>query len=263
MYTNVLFDLADSGLARVRLNRPGAGNAIDLTTAGELADVATRLGEDRRVRAVLLTGSGPRFCVGGDLKSFAAVDPEERPSHIKAVASAFHVAVARLAGAPFPVVAAVQGAAAGAGFSLACSCDLVIAAASARFVFAYGAAGLSPDGSATWFLPRLIGLRRSFELALTGRTLSSSEAEAWGLISRCVPADELVSEAERLGAALAAGPTRAFAATRDLLRTSLDTTLETQLEREASALARTARTADAREGITAFVERRAATFGGS
>jgi 2-(1,2-epoxy-1,2-dihydrophenyl)acetyl-CoA isomerase len=252
----------DSGLARVELNRPQAGNAIDLSMATELADLATRLGEDRRVRALLLTGAGPRFCVGGDLKSFARVDPEELPGHIKAVAGNLHVAVTRLATAPFPVVAAVQGAAAGAGLSLACSCDLVLAGSSARFVFAYSAAGLSPDGSASWFLPRLIGLRRSLELSLTGRALSSSEAEAWGLITRSVPDENLAKEAEAVAAALAAGPTRAFAATRRLVRTSLDSTLETQLEQEAIALAASVRTADAREGISSFLERRPSRFEG-
>lgn len=262
MDRTVVCDIDDSGLARLQLNRPETGNAIDLTMARELADLSTELGENSRVRAVLLTGAGARFCVGGDLKSFARLDADEMPTHLKAVAGHLHVAVIRLATAPFPVVAAVQGVAAGAGLSLACSCDVVLASSSARFVFAYSGVALTPDGSASWSLPRLVGLRRSLELALTGRPLSSAEAEEWGLVSRSVRDDALVMEAEQIATTLAAGPTRAFAASRRLLRTSLDTALETQLEHEAAALAATARTADAKEGIAAFIDRRAARFRG-
>lgn len=262
MYERLSCTIDEAGIARLRLNRPDAANTLDLPMAQELEKSATALSEDPRVRVLLVTGAGDRFCAGGDVKQVAERDPAELPLYLKTLASHTHVAIARLASAPFPVVAAVQGAAAGAGFCLACSCDLVIAASSASFVLAYGALGLTPDASATWLLPRLIGLRRAFDLAYTNRSLSASEALEWGLISRVVPDGDLEDEAEQLAATLAAGPTRALAGVKRLLRESFDTPLETQMEREVSLLAATARSADAVEGVQAAVTRRPARFTG-
>jgi 2-(1,2-epoxy-1,2-dihydrophenyl)acetyl-CoA isomerase len=161
-----------------------------------------------------------------------------------------------------PVVCAVNGMAAGAGFSLAVGCDLVIAAQSARFTLAYTAAGLSPDGSSTWFLPRLIGLRRARELMLTNRLLSADEAQAMGIVDRVVPDDALAAEADAQAAAFAAGPTKAFGATKRLLQESWANGLETQMHRESRSIAELTRTADAAEGIDAFVNKRKPDFGG-
>jgi 2-(1,2-epoxy-1,2-dihydrophenyl)acetyl-CoA isomerase len=247
-----------AGVATLTLDRPDAGNAIDLQLARELADVTARWSTRSDVRVVLVRGNGPRFCVGGDLRAFAQQD--DLPTHLTEVTAHLHAAMARLARMPAPVVAAVQGSAAGAGFSLACAADIVLAGASSRFVLAYGAIGLTPDGSATWYLPRVVGLRRALELALTNRVLDAAEAERIGLVSRVVPDEALDDEARALVGALAQGPAGALAATKRLLRGSLERPLEAQLELETESLARAAASPDGREGIAAFLGKRPPHF---
>jgi len=244
------------GVARLGLNRPDAGNAVDLELARELSEATLACSEDGSVRAVLLTGAGRNFCVGGDLRSFAGRG-DTLPSHLREVTMHLHAAVSRLGRLRAPVIVAVQGSAAGAGMSLACAGDLVVVGPSTRFVLAYSRVGLSPDGGGSWFLPRLIGLRRSLDLALTNRPLTGEEAVAWGLATTMVPNDDgLLPEAERVASELACGPTAAFGAAKRLLRDSANTTLETQLEHESIALASSAGTTDGREGIAAFLEKR-------
>ena len=155
------------GVGHLTLARPERGNAIDLTMARELAAVTAAWSVDPTVRCVLLRGDGATFCVGGDLRSFAA-EPD-LPAHLLEVTDPFHAAVSRLARMPAPVVAAVQGSAAGGGLSLALAADVVLAAETSRFVVAYTAIGLTPDGSGSWMLPRLVGLRRALDLTLTNR----------------------------------------------------------------------------------------------
>ena len=249
------------GVARITFDRPQAANALDLTLARELEDAANRCSGDPGVRCVLLAGSGDFFCAGGDVVGFAGRG-EGLPAHLSELATHLHVAISRLARMRAPVVAAVHGAAAGAGFSLACASDLVLAAESARFVMAYTGIGLSPDGSGTYFLPRLVGLRRAMELALTNRRLSAREALEWGIVTRVVPDADLAAEAGVLAAGLAAGPTAAFGRTKRLLQGSFTESLETKMELELRALVAGARTADAREGIAAFVAKRRPEFTG-
>ncbi|HEX9681652.1 MAG TPA: enoyl-CoA hydratase-related protein [Acidimicrobiales bacterium] len=241
------------GVAHLVLARPDAGNAIDLDVARALADAATALSDDRGVRVVLLRSEGKDFCVGGDLRSFAQVRDLDR--HLTEVTTHLHAAIARLARLDAPVIAAVQGSAAGAGMSLALGADLVVAAASARFVLAYTRVALSPDGGGSWYLPRLVGTRRALELALTNRALSAGDALEWGLVTRVVPDDALRSEAEALAGELAAMAPGSLAATKRLMRASLGNPLETQLELESLALAENARR-DGPEGIAAFIEKR-------
>lgn len=248
------------GVATLTLDRPEMGNAIDLQMAVELADVTAAWSTRSDIRSVLLRGNGPRFCVGGDLRAFAAED--DLPTHLTQVTTRLHAAVARLARMPAPVVAAVSGSAAGAGFSLACAADIVVAGASSHFVVAYGAVGLTPDGSASWSLPRLVGLRRALDLALTNRVLDAREAERIGLVSRVVDDTAVEEEARSIALALADGPTAALGAAKRLLRGSLERSLETQMELEAEQLARAAGTPDGREGIAAFIEKRSPRFGG-
>ena len=250
----------DAGVATITLNRPDAGNAIDLAVAQGLCDVATECTERRDVRAILLRGAGRNFCVGGDLKSFAP-HGSAMGRHLKDVTTALHPAISRLARADAPVIAEVNGSAAGAGFSLVCSADLVVAAASARFLMAYTKIGLSPDGSSTWFLPRLVGARRAAELTLTNRMLSAAEALECGIVTRIVGDDELATEAAALARAIADGPREGHAASKRLLRNSLDNTLETQMELETLALSECANSADGQEGIAAFLDKRAPNFG--
>lgn len=258
-YETIRYDV-DAGLGRLVLARPDRRNALDPVQARELADVAVRASQDQSLRALLVTATGPAFHVGGDLKHFAGVD--DTGATIRDMTMNLHAAVSRLVRMDAPVVMAVQGAAAGAGMSLAISGDLVLAGASASFTMAYTAAGLVPDGSATWFLPRLVGQRRAAELMFTNRRLTATEALDWGLITRVVADDDLVVEAETLATELAAGPTVAFGATKSLLRTSLSATLETQMEDESQAIAHAAGTADGQEGIAAFLAKRRPEFTG-
>jgi 2-(1,2-epoxy-1,2-dihydrophenyl)acetyl-CoA isomerase len=258
-YDTIDLDVRE-GVAHLTLNRPDAANGIDLALARDLMDATLAITADDRVRAVLLTGAGARFCGGGDLKSFAG--REELPTHIREVLGPLHVALALLVRGDAPVVAAVQGSAAGAGIGLVGAADLVIAGESTRFVMAYTGVGLTPDGASSWFLPRLVGLRRALELTLTNRVLSAAEALEWGLVTRVVADDAVRGEAEALATGLAEGPTRAFAAAKRLLHASLESTFESHLAREAEAISAAAGGSDAVEGINAFVEKRPARFRG-
>jgi 2-(1,2-epoxy-1,2-dihydrophenyl)acetyl-CoA isomerase len=249
-------------VARITLNRPDAANALNMEMGLDLMHASIRASEDPAVRAVILTGAGKMFSGGGDLKSFAAQE-DRLPGHLKEVALYLHAAISRFVRMDAPVIAAVNGSAGGAGMSLCLFADLVLAAESAKFTLAYTRAGLSPDGGSTYFLPRIVGVRRALELALTNRVLSAKEACEWGIVTTVVPDAELQAEAQTLAKSLAAGATRAFGAAKRLLHHSSAESLETQMELEAQAIADQARTADAREGIAAFIAKRAASFRGS
>lgn len=248
-------------VAQITLNRPDA-NALDLEMARSLMDAAMRCDHDPAVRAVLLTGNGRFFCAGGDLKAMAGFG-DALPSKLKEMTVYLHAAVSHLVRMRAPLVIAVNGPAAGAGFSLAVIGDIVLAARSASFTMAYTAAGLVPDGSSTWMLPRLISVRRAQELMLTNRRLSTTEAEAWGLVTRVVDDDRLAGDAGAMAAKLAAGPTVAFGCVKRLLATSFDRGLEAQMEAEGRGIAEMARSQDGREGIGAFLDKRKPHFRGA
>jgi 2-(1,2-epoxy-1,2-dihydrophenyl)acetyl-CoA isomerase len=208
-------------------------------------DAVVRCEDDENIRAVVITGAGRRFfCAGADLKGFYSSGSE-----LKSRVSVFHAVLSRLARADFPVIAAVNGAAAGAGMGLACACDLVIAAESARFTMSYRKVGLSPDGSTTYFLPRRIGHGRALELTLLNRALSAREALEWGIANRVVADGQLASEAHAVAASLAAGPTRAFGAAKRLGHAGWTETLESQIDAELRAIGAMAVSEDAREAI--------------
>ncbi len=259
-YSTLLFEQRE-GVATITLNRPDAANAMDIDMARELMHAAIRCDEDEGVRATILTGAGRWFCPGGDLKSFAE-QGDSLPVHLKEMVTYLHAAVSRLRRMDAPVISAVNGAAAGAGMSLALAGDILLAAESARFVVAYTGVGLSPDGSSTYFLPRIVGLKRALELTLTNRPLTAGQAMDWGLVSRVVPDDTLEVEARSLATRLAAGPTRALGTAKRLLEDGWTETIETQMEMEGRGIAGLARTADAREGIDAFLHKRTPEFGG-
>ena len=190
----VQLEIGDDGVAHLTLNRPDASNAIDARLAGDLADAAARLSGATDVRAVLLTGAGERFCAGGDVRTFA--NPETRLDEVlRGIIAPLHAAIVDLAELDAPVVAAVQGSAAGAGLALVAGADYVLAAQSAKLVMAYTAIGLVPDGGSTWYLARVVGLRRATELALMNRALSAEEACDWGLVNRVVADADLTPEA--------------------------------------------------------------------
>lgn len=251
----------DGGVARLTLHRPDAANGIDLRMAEELLAATTALADDPNVRAVLLCGSGSRFCGGGDVKSFAGLG-DRLGHHIREITVPLHAAISQLVRLDAPVVCAVQGSAAGAGLGLVASADLVLAAESAKFVMAYTGIGLTPDGASSFFLPRIVGATRALELALTNRVLSAAEACTWGLVTRVVPDDDLAGAAETLAAELAAGPTRAFGAVKRLIHGSLEHTLDQHLAQESEEMARAGATADAAEGVAAFVAKRPPDFRG-
>lgn len=257
----LLYEVKDH-VARITFNRPDAANALDLQMALDLMHASIQASEDPAVRAVLITGAGKMFSGGGDLKSFAA-QGDALPGHLKEVTAYLHAAISRFVRMDAPVIAAVNGAAGGAGMSLCLFADLVLAAESAKFTMAYTRAGLNPDGSSTYFLPRIVGMRRALELALTNRVLSAREALEWGIVTKVMPDAELLTEADSLARQLAAGATRALGKAKRLLHHSFSESLETQMEIEAQAIADSARTHDAREGIAAFITKRKPDFRGS
>ena len=260
-YNNFDYRL-ENHVARITINRPKAYNALDLECMKELCDIVNRCGSDRAVRAVVLTGSGNKaFCAGGDVASFAR-DPQTVDLLLKEVTGFMHMAISRLAWMDVPVIAAINGVTAGAGLGLAAACDLAIAADNAVFTSAYTLIGLTPDGSATYYLPRLVGRRRAMELFLTNRSLTAQEALEWGLINRVVPQADLAVEVDKLANQLAKGPTRAYGGVKKLMTLSMNDSLESQMERETRQIAELSRSPDGLEGVRAFVEKRKPQFAG-
>ena len=257
----VLLDFED-GVATLRLNRPDKGNAIDERMAADLAEAATQIAERTDIRAVLITGNGPNFTVGGDLGLFAGTAREQLPNRLRRMIDSYHLAIERLTSIDAPVVAAVRGGAGGGGLGLLYAADIVVAADDARFALGYGALGLTADGGNTWFLPRMVGMRRAQELFLLNRRLTAQEALAFGLVSRLAPSAAVETEAATLAAKLAAGPTRAFGAVRRMLRQSFETGLSDQLDAEKDSIVVASSTEDAQEGIAAFAAKRRPHFRG-
>jgi 2-(1,2-epoxy-1,2-dihydrophenyl)acetyl-CoA isomerase len=257
----VLLDLTD-GVATLRLNRPNHGNAIDPDLAADLAEAATQISENASVRAVLIAGSGPNFTVGGDLSVFAETAREQLPNRLRRMIDSYHLAIERLTSINAPVVAAVRGGAGGGGLGLLYAADMVVAADDARFALGYGVLGLTADGGNTWFLPRMVGMRRAQELFLLNRRLTAQEALEYGLVSRLAPSDAVDTEAAALAARLATGPTRAYGAMRRMLRQSFETGLSDQLDAEKESIVAASRSDDAQEGIAAFVAKRHPQFRG-
>lgn len=259
-YETILFEVSD-GLARITLNRPGAANGMNLQMMQDLHRAAVACDQDRKVRAVLVTGAGKMFSAGGDLKAFEAAG-DDIGSLLPQMTMFYHAAVSLFSRMNAPVVMAVNGMAAGGGLSFALSGDIVIAAQSARFVSAYTAAALSVDGSLSYHLPRLIGLRRARELMLTNRMLSADEALGYEMIDRVVPDDQLMAEAEKQARAFASGPTLAYGTVKRLMVSTFTETLESQMELEARGVVANAQSADGREGIAAFIAKRKPEFKG-
>lgn len=251
----------EDGLARLTLNRPDAYNTLNRELAKSLMEAAVRCAHGGDVRAVLLTAAGNNFCGGGDLKSFHA-QGDGIDGHVREVTYYLHAACSAFARMDAPLVIAVQGAAAGAGLSIALLGDLVYAGESAFFTMAYTAAGLSPDGGSTFMLPRVVGLRRAQELTLTNRRLTAAEAVDWGIVTAVVPDDSLQMHAAEVARKLAHGPSRAFGRAKRLLVDSFDTSFESQMELEGRYIAASAIEPDGRAGVDAFVNKRKPTFTG-
>lgn len=248
-------------VAKITLSRPDAANALDLPLTRALLDAAIAVDADASVRAVVLTGSGRMFCAGGDIGVMAA-SGDNVGAVVGELASTLHLAMSRLARMNKPLVNLVNGPAAGAGYGLAISGDVVLAARSAMFHSAYAALGVSPDGGLSWLLPRLVGLRRAQEIIISNRKVTAAEAEAMGIVSRAVDDEALQDEGMALAVTLAAGPVGAIGRMRGLLLATYEHGLETHLELEARGIAAAAAGPEGREGVAAFLGRREPDFTG-
>jgi 2-(1,2-epoxy-1,2-dihydrophenyl)acetyl-CoA isomerase len=261
MSDNSLLFAIEGSVARLTLNRPDAGNAINLDMARALVTSAIRCDSDPAIRCVVLTGAGRLFCAGGDIGAFSTA-PDGAGPFLSELAGTLHMALSRLARMRKPLLILVNGPAAGAGLSLAISGDVVLAARSAHFTAAYGAIGLTPDGGMTWHLPRLVGLRKAQEIVLTNRRIKANEAEAIGLVTRIVDDEALAEEGALVATSLVQSPTAALGVARALLLDSFGTGLETQMELEARAIATAGAGAESREGIGAYLAKRKPDFEG-
>ena len=254
--------VTDTGVAVITLSDPSTLNAAGLDLMAELSAAVSAAIADPAVRAIVITGEGRGFCSGANLSGGStgrATDASDGPN--PALLNVYNPFVGMLRRSPKPLVAAVNGVAAGVGVSLALACDLVVAAESSYFLLAFRRIGLVPDGGATWLLPRMIGKARAMELMLLGEKLPAATALDWGLINRCVPDADLMPKAMELAHALASGP-KSLGMTRNLIWDSLDAEWHDQVEAEAYAQGPAGRTEDAREGIMAFAQKRPAQFKG-
>lgn len=262
MPETVGYEVSDA-VATVTLNRPDALNALNVELKEALRDALAAAAADESVRAVLLTGTGRAFCVGQDLREHATALQERSNAEVWQTVPQHYVPIARaLATMPKPVVAAVNGVAAGAGASIACACDFRVVADSAAFTFAFTAIGLSADTGATWTLPRLVGAAKALELLMLPGTVSAEEALALGLATKVAPVDEVVDAARELAVRLARGPTVAYGALRHALAFSAAHPLEESLDFEGHMMALAGGTADHRDAVAAFLRKEQPTFTG-
>lgn len=259
-YQTLKFEVS-AQIATITLHRPDAANSLNRQMGDELLMVANHCTSNADIRAVILTAEGKMFCAGGDITGFA--DADNPGELLRAITSGLHAAIQRFTRMDAPLIIAVNGFAAGAGMSIAISGDIVLAAESAKFTMAYTRIGLCPDGSSTFFLPRLVGPLKAKELMMRNPVLTAAEALELGLISQVVADAELMEVARATARELAAGPTRAYGAIKRLLADSFNNSLDTQLERETRAIAELAsHSVDAGNGIAAFIAKQPPTFKG-
>jgi 2-(1,2-epoxy-1,2-dihydrophenyl)acetyl-CoA isomerase len=245
-------------VAVVTLNRPDSSNTLNLQMAMDLLAAAMTCGRNASVRAVVLTGAGKNFCFGGDLRGMIAKG-QGADAYLRELTTYLHESISHFVRMDAPVIAAVNGTAAGAGVGLVAMADLAVSAASAKFALAYTGVGLTPDASTSFLLPRAIGSKRAMELFLLNRALSAEEALDWGLVNRVVPDAQLLSEAIAMGEKLSAGPTGAFGRTKRLVASSLGA-LESQMVLESETISGQGATAEGLEGIAAFLDKRKPNF---
>jgi 2-(1,2-epoxy-1,2-dihydrophenyl)acetyl-CoA isomerase len=261
MDASILLDIRD-GIARITLNRPDRLNSFNDAMHASLREALDRVRGDDSVRVMLLTGAGRGFCAGQDL-SDRSVAPGGTPVDLGAsIERNYKPLILTLRALPMPVVCAVNGVAAGAGANIALACDVVIAAKSASFIQAFAKIGLVPDSGGTYWLPRLVGPARAMGLALLGDKLPAEQAAAWGLIWKCVDDAELIPTVDALLAQLAQAPTKGLAAIKHALHASEHNTVEQQLSLECELQRMLGYSTDYREGVAAFIEKRAPKFTG-
>ena len=248
----------EAGIARLTLNRPDRLNSFTVQMHEEVADALANLAN---ARTLVLTGAGRGFCAGQDLND-RAVAPGESVDLGESVEKRYNPLIRRLASLPMPVIARVNGVAAGAGANIALACDIVIAAKSAKFIQSFAAIGLIPDSGGTWALPRLVGQARALGLALTGEPLPADKAAEWGLIWRAVEEDQLDAEVDALAQRFASGPTRGLTKIKAMIRESWGQSLDAELDRQRDAMRELGYSDDYREGVAAFMEKRQPNFTG-
>ena len=251
----------DGPIARIVFNRPKVLNALSVDAANAFLAACKSVAADKGNRVIVIAGEGRAFMAGGDISAFQGPADQVR-AHVPTIMEPLHEGLEILAGLPQPVIASLHGAVAGAGMSIALATDLAIAADTAIFTLAYSKLGTSPDGSSSWSLPRLVGLRKAMEIALLSDVYDAQEALRLGLVNRVVPAADLASETDKLARRLADGPTFAFGQTKALLRGSLDNSLHDQLAAEAAGFGACIGTKDFAEGVNAFLSKRQPTFEG-
>ncbi len=261
----VLFDVQDQ-VATITLNRPEVLNAVNNDVRDRLIELMGRVENDSAVRCVVLRGSGDNFCAGGDIKMFREImqqDNEGRRQQYRQFLHSVHIALLTMARMPQPVIAAVQGAAAGIGLSFVLAADLAIAADDAKFAMGYNQIGVSPDGSSTFFLPRTVGLKKAKEISFLGERFDAAAALDLGIVNRVVPGADLDATVAKVAAQVASGAPRAIGSTKALFNASTQSTVAEQLEAEVEHFAACAATDDFVEGVTAFLEKRAPKFRGT
>lgn len=265
MTSPILLDVVD-GIATLTLNRPASLNALSVDMMKALAEATAALTRRDDLRVVLIVGAGEHFMAGGDLKDFSTyqhLSPESRIATFRAMIELYiNQSVEALAALPVPVIARVQGACAGFGLSLALGCDLVVAADSAYFTTAYASIGLSGDGGVSWFLPRIVGRHKAFELLLLADRFDAAEAQRLGVVNKVVPMAELDAAVAALVSRVINGPRETYAEMKRLLNQSADHSLDAQLQLEADAFARCTARPDFDEGLNAFLGKRKARFNG-
>ena len=259
-YQNILFEVSD-GIARLTLNRPERLNSFNTEMHGEVRAALASLGGSA-ARVLVLTGAGRGFCAGQDLSDRAVAAGGQTPDLAASIEQHYKPLVLALRALPLPVIAAVNGVAAGAGANLALACDIVIAARSAVFVQAFARLGLVPDSGGTWLLPRLVGTARAIGLAFLGDKLAAEEAAAWGLIWRCVEDADFAQVVDDMARQLAAAPTRGLARTKQAIYESFGRSLAEQLDIERDYQGELGRSADYAEGVAAFAAKRTPRFSG-
>ncbi len=260
MNDTILFE-QQGAIGTLTFNRPQVFNAMNDELILALRDATRTLKQSTTLRALIVRGAGKAFLAGGDVGVFYQ-KRDHIADEVKPMGDALHEGILNIRTMPFPVIAQIHGAVAGAGLSLALACDFAVASTTANFTSAYARIGLSPDGGSTYFLPRIVGMKKALEMVMLSDTLNATQALEYGLVNRVVADEALVAETLALATRLAAGPTQAYARAKKLVNQSFQTPIQQHLDDEIALFGECARTQDFKEGVTAFVEKRRPDFQG-